>query len=128
MKVFKNILILLVLVAIAAAAYFVFFAKDESGAPLLQRTSTLFGGGAVLGERSAFLSTLLNIKNLRLETSIFDSEAFQNLKDFTVPITSFGDEGRPNPFAPLGFDSSVPASAPASGIEQTFILEELEQD
>ncbi|OGI70031.1 hypothetical protein A3A09_02020 [Candidatus Nomurabacteria bacterium RIFCSPLOWO2_01_FULL_42_20] len=125
-KVLKNILFLVIIVILAAAAYFIFFAKDEAGQPLLQRTSVLFGEGPQLGERSQFLGVLLNIKSIRLDVSIFDTEAFKNLDDFTVPIISFGNEGRPNPFAPLGFDEVLLEGGEIE-TEGTFILEEIEE-
>ncbi len=54
-----------------------------------------------------FLTTLLNLKNIKLDDSIFTQPSFTNLQDFTAPIGATDPEGRPNPFAPLGLNASA---------------------
>jgi len=58
-----------------------------------------------------FLSVLLNIKNIKLDDAIFSDRAFINLKDSSILLTPSGDEGRLNPFAPIGFDASASSAA-----------------
>lgn len=68
------------------------------------------GGSSIQQE---FLPILLNIKNLKLDDSIFQDPAFISLTDSTMVLVPDGNEGRPNPFAPIGSDTvSTPASVP----------------
>ncbi len=55
---------------------------------------------------NTILATLSSIKSITLEDKIFTSNAFQSLVDGTVPLVKDGNEGRPNPFAPIGNDAS----------------------
>jgi len=78
--------------------------------------------GAVAGENSLdpnsavsseFLSILLNIKGLKLDDGIFSDPVFSSLIDSSIVLVPDGNEGRPNPFAPLGFDFVNVNPAPA---------------
>lgn len=51
-----------------------------------------------------FLDLLLNLKNIKLDTSLFGATTFKALQDFSSPITPDSNPGRPNPFAPIGQD------------------------
>lgn len=59
-----------------------------------------------------FLAELLSIKSLQLDDSIFAGIVFSSLKDPDVVITQDEKEGRPNPFAPIGFGATPAPSAP----------------
>jgi hypothetical protein len=50
-----------------------------------------------------FLAELLSIKSLQLDDSILSGIAFSSLRDPDVLIIQDEQEGRPNPFAPIGF-------------------------
>lgn len=52
------------------------------------------------------LATLSSIKSITLEDKIFKSQSFNSLIDGTVPLVQDGNQGRPNPFAPIGNDAS----------------------
>ena len=52
-----------------------------------------------------FVSTLLNLESINLEDDIFSEPAFSALVDNTVRLNQPGNEGRPNPFAPIGTDT-----------------------
>jgi len=52
------------------------------------------------------LTALSNVKSISLEDSIFSSIAFKSLVDGTIPLVPDKDEGRPNPFAPIGVEGS----------------------
>lgn len=54
---------------------------------------------------------LLNVKKIKLNSSIFSNTAFINLHDSSILLSPSGDEGRLNPFAPIGFEAS---SAPSN--------------
>lgn len=106
----KNILIFIVIFALAAGAYVLFFKPkptpsltSTSGAPV----STL--SGSTVGQE--FLSTLLNTRNIKLDDAVFNSPAFGRLQDYTITLTPEGNEGRENPFAPLGAEFAPIESA-----------------
>lgn len=47
------------------------------------------------------IATLETIKGIKLDRSVLDSNVFQSLQDFSVPISP-QTVGRENPFAPTG--------------------------
>ena len=107
----KNILIFILILAAVGGGYY-YFAGNSADTPALTAVST---SGSVAsdgdtGVEDAFLSTLLNIRNLQLDDSIFSSSAFRSLQDFTTELVDPGNEGRVNPFAPIGSDA-VPSSS-----------------
>ena len=60
-----------------------------------------------------FLSILLSVKSIKLDDAVFADKAFTNLKDSSILLTSTGDEGRINPFAPIGSETATtPISSP----------------
>jgi len=63
------------------------------------------GPGAAV-ERE-LLSTLLELRSLRLNEGIFNDPVFHSLRDFGQPLTP-QPIGRNNPFAPIGTISSLP--------------------
>ncbi|MBP6904608.1 MAG: hypothetical protein KBB91_00940 [Candidatus Pacebacteria bacterium] len=67
-------------------------------------TSTTGTSTAVTSEFSNLLST---IKSISIDTTIFSDPSYRSLRDYPVAL---GTEmvGRPNPFAPVGYDA-VPA-------------------
>jgi len=48
----------------------------------------------------SFISTLVNLTKINIDTTLFENIAFQSLKDNTVKLESI-PSGRDNPFAPL---------------------------
>lgn len=59
---------------------------------------------------SSIVQTLLKLRAIRLDGTIFTDKAFQELKDFSTQIIP-EPIGRPNPFAPLGsagYSTSTP--------------------
>jgi hypothetical protein len=68
-------------------------------------------GDVVSGDASAlasgFLSTLLAIQGIKLNTDLFSNQSFGLLADNTYELIQPGNEGRPNPFAPIGSDASL---------------------
>ena len=107
----KNIIIFLVIAALLSIGYFKFFGGGQDtgnlvSAPLGGNTSGVVvpaGGQSEIAQN--FLSTLLNLKGIKLDASIINDSAFKNLKDSSITLTADGNEGRPNPFAQFGADS-----------------------
>lgn len=112
----KNIIILIVVAVALGAAYF-YFLKPAPEQPTLtsapavpSSVDTTSGTSSVSG--SEFLTVLLNVKNIKLDDSIFSDPAFATLHDSSIELVNDGTEGRPNPFAPIGSDiTAAPINA-----------------
>jgi len=66
----------------------------------------------------AFLATLVSLKDIKMDTSIFNSQAFKSLKNNSVKIDKV-TPGRLNPFAPMSSTDVVNvASAPVVVTDQ----------
>ncbi len=115
----KKIIIPAVVVAVLVAGYFFFFKKTPGDdASLVSSATTDPTTGAVTsdpnsGANQEFLNILLNVKNIKLDDSIFSDPAFIVLHDSTIILIPDATTGRPNPFAPIGFEkASTPPVAP----------------
>ena len=127
----KNIIIFIV-IALVIFLFYVFFIKSSGEQPSLVSS----GAGVTLPNIDGstpnpstsntnsevakdFLVIFSNIKNIKLDDTIFSDPAFSSLHDSSIVLTPDGTEGRPNPFAPFGNDVA-PASAnnsnPASAV------------
>ena len=118
----RNIIIFIAIAAVFVAIY-IFFLKPEPAddATLVSapnftavnaETAPVSGAGSQNGASLAagdFLTLLLNVKNIKLEDAIFSDPAFASLHDSSITLIPDGNEGRPNPFAPLGVDDLPPA-------------------
>lgn len=56
-----------------------------------------------------FSKVLSSIKNITIDTSVFQNRAYIALRDFPVTLGS-DTVGRVNPFAPIGVDSALPVT------------------
>jgi len=130
----KNIIIFVAIGLVLVLGY-VFFLKPAPAEPSLTSssdagTSATGGTTASTDQNSAitqdFLSLLLSVKSITLDDSIFATPAFNSLQDSTIVLTPDGTQGRPNPFAPIGTDSSaalppVPTSGTGTLVAPTQI-------
>lgn len=106
----KNIIIF-VSIAAAFVLIYIFFIKKtpetstlvSSSAPLVQNTTNVIDQNSSVTEE--FLSSLLNVNNIKLNDAILFDDAFISLHDSSIVLIPDGNEGRPNPFAPLGVDN-----------------------
>lgn len=107
----KNIIIFVVIAGALILAYTFFFknAPEEGGLvsslKLISPNANIPEGESPIG--SDFLGVLLNVKNIKLNDSIFSDSAFLTLRDSSILLVQDGTEGRPNPFAPIGFELSA---------------------
>jgi uncharacterized transporter YbjL len=106
----KKLLVFVVIIVIVLVAYSMFF-KGEDKAPGLQSSAGTSSGAIASSAESAygqeFLTLLLNLKKISLDDSLVTSNAFLGLQDFTKVLVSQNNQGRPNPFAPIGSDSNL---------------------
>ncbi len=124
----KNI-ILFVAIAVLLTLIYVFFFKrtpveenlisssplstfsDTASETTSPRASVPGPGSALTGN---FLSVLLSIKSVELDDAIFTDRAFVSLRDSSILLIPTGDEGRPNPFAPIGYETAPVPKAPVA--------------
>ena len=98
-----KIVILLVGIGVAGIAW---FAMTSSGpTPLL--TTEIVGGGP----DQELVETLLALRSVKLDGTIFSEPAFTQLQDYSQPIIQ-EPVGRENPFAPL--ESAAAANTAAA--------------
>ncbi len=112
----KNIIIF-ASVAIILILVYIFFIKSSPEEDNLVSTdnsakvvTTTNNSSADTLANKDFLAILLSVKSIKLDDSIFSDAAFTTLHDSNVVLSPDGNEGRPNPFAPIGADSSQPSS------------------
>jgi len=106
-------IIILVVIGIALFLIYFFFLKPDPATPnLITTTNTDVATGstdipsadATTAIGADFLATLLNVKSIKLDDSIFSSLVFTTLRDSSIELVLGQTEGRPNPFAPIGTD------------------------
>lgn len=106
-------------IAVAIILVYVFFLRpDATPKPALQSTSSQpspsapSAGGTASTKvdktaRGDFLTLLLSVKSIKLESAIFENPAFGALEDSSIELVHEGNEGRVNPFAKIGFDETA---------------------
>src|SRR3989344_6464538 len=106
-------------IAVALVLGYIFFLQPGEEEASLVSTENTGGAAAVATAPDAgisigqdFLAILLNVKNIKLNDSIFSDGAFSTLRDSSIELVQDGTEGRSNPFAPLGNESGLLAPAP----------------
>lgn len=122
----KNILIFVGILVVLVLVYFFVFKKGPEEASLVSTTGGTVATTATINTNQSenedvsknFLSVLLNVRNIKIDDSIFSDPAFLSLRDSTIELVSDGTEGRPNPFAPLGTDIT-PVSSPNNLVPAT---------
>ena len=121
----KNIIIFVVVAIILILAYIFFFKPAPEQATLTTATGNSVLPSTNVADKDTtigadFLSTLLSVKSINLDDSIFVDSAFATLHDSSILLTPDQTEGRPNPFAPIGSDvlltNETGILAPASGL------------
>ena len=116
----RNILIFILIAGALTFAYFSFFKASPEESNLVSSGGDIFPGteGGTKPENNEpaslfkenLISLLLSVESISLESSIFQNPAFQSLKDSSIVLIPPGNEGRVNPFAPIGSDP-VPISS-----------------
>lgn len=120
MPTIKNILIFVGVAAVFVLIYIFFIKKGPDTASLVSSppVSVAPDSDATASDKNSlanenFLVLLLNVKNIKLDDAIFSDNAFNSLHETILTgLTPDGNEGRPNPFAPLGTDNIAPPVIP----------------
>jgi hypothetical protein len=123
-KTLKKIIIVLVIFALVGVGASLFLGDSQggvtnqlqslgtgdTGAPLTQNAMTSSTVADTEEINREFISMLLNLQSITLTDDIFSEPAFEALVDNTVRLNQPGNEGRPNPFAPIGSDAMFSSS------------------
>lgn len=116
----KKGIIIFIAIAAIALIYKLFFGGDGASVPtggLVSTVDVAQSSDAPLLESSVgseLLSTLLNLRTIKLNEQIFSNPSFTSLQDFTITLAGNTPQGRSNPFAPIGIDPAV-VTTPNSG-------------
>lgn len=103
----RNLLLLLVVSLLIAGGAWIGLSGGSGSSDDLLTTET------VSGENSDIVATLLALRSVSLESSIFSDPAFMVLRDFGTQILP-EPVGRQNPFAPIsGRATSTPDATSA---------------
>lgn len=111
MKKILKAVVFIIIIAIIGVVGYSFLNKDNGQKAVnpLESSSGVMAVGDVDVEATSvsnqFLELLLNMQNIKLDQSIFQDESFRSLEDFSVDIVPRGNEGRINPFAPVGVET-----------------------
>lgn len=96
--------------------FYVYFenSKGAGSAALVPRDPS--SNQANIGVGAEIILLLQKLDRITLDTSLFDEQTFQSLKDFSITLRP-QSVGRPNPFAPIGTDttSSAPRAQSTQG-------------
>lgn len=116
MSKIKNIIIFVTIAAIFVLIYIFFIKSAPVEESLVVSTPAPNMNGAPITMDNSnntslvakdFLALLLNVKNIKLNDSIFSDGAFNSLHDSSIILEPDGTEGRVNPFAQFGNDAPV---------------------
>lgn len=105
-----KLFILLALIVIGAVAWYAF--SSAGSAPSLTTSATAGGSGTSTAD-AQLVATLLQLRTVTLNSTIFSDPAFESLQDFSTQIVP-EPSGRPDPFAPLPQNAQPSASTTKS--------------
>lgn len=116
--ILKKIIPVVIVLALGVAGYFYFSSRGDQVRGLTSSLVTSSGENPVTAAKetsdiSDFSQELLILLgsleriDLDVNNSIFFSPAFRALRDISIPLLKEGNEGRENPFAPIGLDATV---------------------
>lgn len=111
----KNIIIFVIIGTIFILIYVFFIKKSpsddstlisSSGIPAVSNTTTTgINVNINTNVTQDFIDLLLSVRSIKLNDAIFSDIAFINLDgSHSITLLPDGNEGRPNPFAPIGSD------------------------
>ncbi len=124
-KIFKIIIAVLVLAAIGGAVYYFGYKKDGVATVTgLVSSNTGASTGlqnSAIGEGSTgsqVVAILRNLSAIKLDDSVFRNPAFALLTDISISLPPVTNQGRRNPFAPVGAADTT-TTTPGTGTVPT---------
>jgi hypothetical protein len=117
--IFRNKVVIVIVGLLVAGGVWYGLSSSSSGAA---PTSAIVTNTAQTSQDKALIETLLTLRTVTLDGTIFQEPSFASLHDYGTQIVS-EPSGRPNPFAPIagmsaGSDTGTPA-APAAATTTT---------
>jgi len=103
-KKYKNIILVLVLAVLVFVGYRMIFGSPSTSSQTLQSQGAVSAEVAVAQQE--LLSTLLTLRDIKLQASIFEDPVFRSLEDFSQTLNP-KPIGRRNPFAPIGTEGNA---------------------
>ncbi len=106
MSTFNKIFILIITLGLVGSMYlytsgdFSFKTEKAYGSLLFSSNDNLESSNVINPSDTSFIATLAVLNNIKIDTSLFSSKLFLNLKDNSVVIDP-ALPGRSNPFAPI---------------------------
>jgi|GEM_PF-1383628 len=86
--------------------------SSSTGDPV---TTASVNKGGNISEDISFLTTLVSLKNIKIDTSFFNDYSFKILKNNAVTISPVSP-GRVNPFDPIGFAGQINSTNSKQGV------------
>jgi hypothetical protein len=105
-KTIKIVLIAGGAILLVVLGFYFMPSSSSTDSGLVKSVSPSGISSADSSNATAFLSTLLSLNKIKVDTSIFTSPVFTKLQDNTVPILNDGVVGRSNPFSEI--DGTTP--------------------
>lgn len=102
-----KLILIVAAAAVIIGGWWLFSDTSTSSSTDILTTETLGGENNPAGQE--LVETLLALRTVTLEGTIFSNPLFRGLKDFSISIMP-EPVGRPNPFAPLGIDVAPSAT------------------
>ncbi|MBI5645222.1 hypothetical protein HY970_03945 [Candidatus Kaiserbacteria bacterium] len=109
----QHKLIAALLVVVLAIGVWFGLSRNSTTPPLLTSDITNTGSPSSQSSEQELVGTLLELRSVNLNGTIFNDRAFMSLHDFGTTIVA-EPVGRTNPFAPLSQRSASPVTQPQS--------------
>lgn len=119
-KTLKIILVIGGVVLASVIGFYFLSSNGDSGSKLTTTTGISSGGsGSDAQNATSFLTTLLSLNKIKIDSTLLKSQTFSKLQDNTVPISNDGGVvGRPNPFAPIDNQGDTVSASAAIAFPQ----------
>ena len=101
----KNIFIILGIITVACGGYY-FVAQRGVADPGVSESKLQ----QMLTSTQAFIQYRQTLNQITFDFTLFEDDRFRTLRSYSEPVEP-KPEGRPNPFAPVGADSSSVTSS-----------------
>jgi len=107
----SAIIIIVIIIVVALAAYFYYEGGNNTASSSLESVPAGTGSGEI---GSRVLVLLNQIRDLKIDASLFSDPAFLALQDYSIQIPQ-QNVGRLNPFAPISGMRVASSTAGSSG-------------
>lgn len=107
-SVAKKLAVVFTVIFFSIAAYFFLFLKGNKdelpNLPFIKKTSMVNTATSSKDEIDQLLEHLSNLESVNISSDFINGNVFKSLTDFKKPLPEL-EQGRNNPFAPIGEDN-----------------------